>query len=149
MIVPSIASTRFACPATWLRQVGEFASSKSAMKPRAPEFSALMTSLRSVGPGDLDAPVGVVGPRRRDPPVGLADVARLGQEVERPAAPQRVAALAAGGEQLAAPRAEAVVQLGDEGDRVGGEDLRARALVEARVLDRGLAHDGAPSGARA
>src|SRR5215216_5467038 len=31
-------------------QVGEFASSKSAMKPRAPELRALMTILRSVGP---------------------------------------------------------------------------------------------------
>ena len=33
-----------------LRQVGEFESSKSAMKPRAPEFRALMTILRLVGP---------------------------------------------------------------------------------------------------
>ena len=49
-IVPSMASMRFTWPPTWLAQVGEFASSKSAMKPRAPEFSALMTSLRSVGP---------------------------------------------------------------------------------------------------
>src|SRR4051794_12418984 len=31
-------------------QVGEFASSKSAMKPLAPELSALITILRSVGP---------------------------------------------------------------------------------------------------
>src|SRR4051794_14180397 len=31
-------------------QVGELASSKSAMKPRAPELSALITILRSVGP---------------------------------------------------------------------------------------------------
>ena len=50
MIVPSIASIRFTWPSTWLRQVGEFASSKSAMKPFAPLLSALMTSLRSVGP---------------------------------------------------------------------------------------------------
>ena len=33
-----------------VRHVGVFASSKSAMKVLAPEFSALMTSLRSVGP---------------------------------------------------------------------------------------------------
>src|SRR3954447_14971604 len=33
-----------------LCQVGELASSKSAMKPRAPELRALMTILRSVGP---------------------------------------------------------------------------------------------------
>ncbi len=49
-IVPSIASIRLTWPSTWLAQVGEFASSKSAMNPRAPEFSALITSLRSVGP---------------------------------------------------------------------------------------------------
>jgi len=35
---------------TWLAQVGLLASSKSAMKPLAPELSALITSLRSVGP---------------------------------------------------------------------------------------------------
>ena len=50
MIVPSIASIRFTWPSTWFCQVGELASSKSAMKPLAPELSALMTSLRSVGP---------------------------------------------------------------------------------------------------
>ena len=50
VIVPSIASIRFTWPSTWFCQVGEFASSKSAMKPLAPELSALMTSLRSVGP---------------------------------------------------------------------------------------------------
>ena len=33
-----------------LAQVGEFESSKSAMNPRAPELSALMTILRVVGP---------------------------------------------------------------------------------------------------
>ena len=48
--MPSIASVRFACPLTMFGPVGEFASSKSAMKPFAPEFSALMTILRDVGP---------------------------------------------------------------------------------------------------
>ncbi len=86
--------------------------------------------------GDLDAPVGVVGPRRRDAPVGLADVARLGQEVERPAAPQRLVALAARGEQLAAPRAEAVVEPRDERDRVGGEDLAVRERSSSRGSTR-------------
>ena len=50
MIVPSIASRRFLCPSIMLCQVGAFASSKSAMNPSAPEFSALITILRSVGP---------------------------------------------------------------------------------------------------
>jgi hypothetical protein len=49
-IVPSIASVRFACPEIMFGPVGEFASSKSAMNPFAPEFSALMTILRDVGP---------------------------------------------------------------------------------------------------
>ena len=37
-------------PRTTLSQVGEFESSKSAMKTRAPELSALMTIFRSTGP---------------------------------------------------------------------------------------------------
>ena len=49
-IEPRTASARFTWPPTMLRQVGELASSKSAMKPRAPELSALMTILRLVGP---------------------------------------------------------------------------------------------------
>ena len=46
----SIASVRLAWPSRLLRHVGVFASSKSAMKQRAPELSALMTILRSTGP---------------------------------------------------------------------------------------------------
>src|SRR5437764_1284922 len=49
-IVPSIASMRFTWPSIMFCQVGEFESSKSAMNPRAPELSALMTILRWVGP---------------------------------------------------------------------------------------------------
>src|SRR3954449_2940418 len=49
-IVPSIASVRFTWPCSMLLQVGEFESSKSAMKPVEPLFRALMTILRSVGP---------------------------------------------------------------------------------------------------
>ena len=49
-IVPATASTRFCWPSTQFSHVGELASSKSAMKPFAPLFQALITSLRSVGP---------------------------------------------------------------------------------------------------
>src|ERR1700716_2913657 len=49
-IVRSIASMRLRCPSMRLRQVGVFASSKSAMYTEAPELSALITILRSVGP---------------------------------------------------------------------------------------------------
>jgi hypothetical protein len=50
VIVRSIASIRLTWPTTTFSHVGAVESSKSAMKPRAPELSALMTSLRSVGP---------------------------------------------------------------------------------------------------
>ena len=50
VIVRRIASRRLIWPSTMLSQVGEFASSKSAMKIFAPELSALITILRSVGP---------------------------------------------------------------------------------------------------
>ena len=50
MIVRSIASIRFTWPTTTFSHVGAVESSRSAMKPFAPELSALMTSLRSVGP---------------------------------------------------------------------------------------------------
>src|SRR6266480_4240868 len=49
-MVRRTASRRLICPSTMLCQVGQFASSKSAMKVEAPEFSALITILRSVGP---------------------------------------------------------------------------------------------------
>src|SRR5215210_4642184 len=45
-----MASIRFTWPPTMLLQVGELESSKSGMKPEAPELSALMTILRLVGP---------------------------------------------------------------------------------------------------
>ena len=44
------ASRTFRWPSRTFRHVGEFASSKSAMKTRAPEFSALIIILRSTGP---------------------------------------------------------------------------------------------------
>ena len=49
-MVPASASRRFCWPSRQLFQVGEFASSKSAMKTFAPEFKALITIFRSVGP---------------------------------------------------------------------------------------------------
>ena len=67
-------------------QVGEFESSKSAMKTLAPEFSALMIILRSVGPGDLHAAVQQVGGNRRDLPVRPPDARRspAGNRASRP-----------------------------------------------------------------
>ena len=41
---------KFCCPSITFSQVGEIASSRSAMKTFAPEFRALIIILRSVGP---------------------------------------------------------------------------------------------------
>jgi hypothetical protein len=49
-IVPRIASARFTWPPIMFVHVGELESSKSAMKPEAPELRALMTIFRLVGP---------------------------------------------------------------------------------------------------
>ena len=75
------ASRRLICPCTTLSQVGVIESSQSAMNTFAPELSALMIILRSVGPGDLDAAVLQVGGDRRNMPLALADCARLRQEI--------------------------------------------------------------------
>ena len=68
--------------------------------------------------GDLGAAVLVVGPRRRDLPVAVADLGRLGQE------PVRLAALFACLQQLRTARAEPFLELADEGQRLVGEDVR-------------------------
>ena len=81
-----------------LLQSGEFESSKSAMKPRAPEFRALMTILRLVGTGDLHAPVLKRIRHRRD-----REVLRRRHELEGAARVEPRLDLLAGIEQLAPP----------------------------------------------
>ena len=90
-------------------------------------------------PGDLDPPLLHVLRDGRDGPVALADLARVGQEVEhlplgqpRAPAPPRL-------EQLLAPGAEPALQLGHELERVGGDDL-----VEARLHRPGQLDPGVP-----
>ena len=84
-------------------QVGESESSKSAMKPSAPEFSALIDHLAvAAGPvistrRSLERPAG--GATRQSP---SRIVAGLGQEVQRAAGVERGLALGAAVEQLAA-----------------------------------------------
>ena len=80
-IVPSTASQRFSWPSIRLCQVGELASSKSAMKTLAPEFKALMIIFRSVGPVISTRRSCKVGGNRRHRPVALADGLGLGKEV--------------------------------------------------------------------
>ena len=60
------ACIRFAWPSIRLAQVGHSESSKSAMKTFAPEFSALMTILRSGGP--------VISTRRSSRSAGIAPI---------------------------------------------------------------------------
>ena len=73
--------------------------------------------------GDLDP--ALLERRRggRDRPIGLADLERVGQEVEHLPRPQPGPAARAGLEQLAAAGAEPLLELGHELERVGGEDL--------------------------
>ena len=79
--------------------------------------------------GDLDPAVEVVGARRRGPPGGvLADLARLGEEVERAAGGDRGAALGARGEQLAAG--------GRRSGRAARRGRRARRRVRISVRER-------------
>ena len=88
-----------------LLQVGELASSKSAMKPRAPEFSALMTILRLVGP--------VISTRRSWSASGTgATVKSSGAATNSSVPPASSSAWRSGApfEQLAAPAVELAVE---------------------------------------
>ena len=107
-----------------LCQVGQLASSKSAMKVEAPELSALITILRSVGP--------VISTRRSSRSFGCGAifqsasriVFRLRQEIGRLPASNSFCRAARAREQLLAARLELAVQLGDELERFRAQDLR-------------------------
>ena len=114
-----------------LNQVGEFESSKSAMNTRAPEFSALITILRSTGPVISTRRSAISAGRGGDAPVAGANVRRLGQEVRQLAGVEALEALGPAGEQLDAPRAELALQVGQEGLCLVGEDVRG---VDHRVI---------------
>ena len=97
------------------------------MNTRAPGVEGVDHHLRLGRAGDLDPPVVEVGRRRGDGPVGLADRARAGQEVERLPGGQRGLALLAAMEQVEPDGAEPALQVGDEGQGVVGQDaVRAR-----------------------
>ena len=81
-----------------------------------------MTILRSIGPVISTRRSCRSPGRRGDAPVALADRARLGQEVERAARRQSLAALRPRAQQLAPARREAVVEAADEGQGVVAED---------------------------
>ena len=107
-----------------LSHSGVLASSKSASQTFAPELSALMVIFLSVGP--------VISTRRSTRPGAggatrqagvLADVGRLGQEVEHRAAGELGLPAAARGQQLGPARAELGVESGDEVDGLRRQDL--------------------------
>ena len=124
--------------------VGEFASSKSAMKTLAPELSALITILRSTGPGDLDAPLAQVrrAPRARASRPRAPRASRAGSPAARRRC-SRCPALGPRGEQLSPPRLELALEESDEVERLRRKDLgRSRSR---RASDRDPASPSSPS----
>ena len=113
-IVRRTASRRLTCPSMQFAQVGEFASSKSAMKTLAPELSALINIFRSTGPvistRRSRRSAGASGTRQSD----VADSTRLLEEAGQLAGAEARGALVARGEQLAAPRVERALEARDE-----------------------------------
>ena len=96
------------------------------MKTRAPELRALIIIFGSAGPGDLDPPIVEVGRRRRDGPVGRADVGGRDREVRQDAGVELLLALLASLEKRDPLAPEPPLQVGDEGERLGGQDLVVR-----------------------
>ena len=89
------------------------------------------------GAGDLDPALLHVGRDRLDRPVALADLPRVGQEVEQLARPQSLAPTRARLEQLVAAGAEAVLEFADQLERVRGEDLVKAGVHGALELEPG------------
>ena len=106
-----------------LVQVGVLASSKSAMKTLAPQFSALMIILRSTGPVISTRRSRMSMRQRRDRPVAVADRRGLGQEIGLLAGIQPLLALDPGLQEFLPPAVEAALQAGHEGHRLPGEHL--------------------------
>ena len=132
------ASIMFCWPSTRFDQVGEFASSKSAMKTLAPELSALITIFRSVGPVISTRRSWRSGGASATCHVALADVPRLLEEVgelagEQALLPRRFASARSSSRRPP----NGALQRGDELERLGGEDRARRARRGARRLPGG------------
>ena len=105
-----------------LSQVGELASSKSAMKTLAPELRALIIIFRSTGP--------VISTRRSASGLGasgtvqtpVADTYRFGEEVRALPCIKAGLVLRSCSEQGPAATFEGPVQAGDELDRLRSEN---------------------------
>ena len=112
-------------------QVGEFESSKSAMNTRAPGVERVDHHLAVDRAGDLDPPVGDLVGRRRDPPVARADLGGLGQEIRQLAGVEPLRAAGRAARAAPATRPERALEVGQERERVGGEDI---VSVHAMIL---------------
>ena len=75
------------------------------------------------GARDLDAPVGDLLRERRDAPVSVTDGGSVGQEVGQLAARQSVEPLGPSREELAPALPELPLEIGEERDRVRGQDV--------------------------
>ena len=105
------------------RHVGEFESSKSAMKTFAPELSALMIILRSTGPVISTRRSLQVGGNRRDLPIAFADGRGFRKKSRHAAVHDLLLPRYAATQQLLARVLETARQSGDEADRGGRENL--------------------------
>ena len=110
-------------PSITFAQCGVLASSRSASQTLAPEFSALIAILASVGPVISTRRSCSAGGAAATDPVGLADVAGLVEEAERAGLADLPTPRDAGGEQLVATRSEPALQVCDERQRRSRQDL--------------------------
>ena len=120
-----------------LAKTGEVASSKSAMNTFAPEFSALTIILRSTGP--------VISTRRSRRSAGIGATFQSPSRMARVSGRKSGVSPASKGfwrsmrgvEQFAAALVESAVQLGEEGERGGGEDFVEAGPLRTEDRDAG------------
>src|SRR5271170_2021534 len=102
--------------------------------------------------GDLDAAVQQIGRNRRDLPVGFPNGAGFGQKIRRLARVEQFLPFGAARERREPPRVETTMQLGEEGQGVGGQDFivaRPGGCAKLDVVEFRLGvHIGLPAGAR-
>ena len=125
-----------AWPSTRFAQVGDVASSKSAMNTFAPEFSALMIILRSTGPVISTRRSCRSAGNRADLPVAAANGSGVGEKIGTGAGVEARLHRAAALEQLVDARPEAPREIFDEGD--GGRRQDAVASISGHKMSARL-----------
>ncbi len=120
-----------------LAQVGELASSKSTMKTLAPELNALISILASVGPVISTrrlARAGGAGATCQSP---LRTSAVSGRKSGRSPARSLFHRSAPGGQDPFPAGAQPALEIGDEGERLIGQDRGIASVDRAEDLDTG------------